>query len=300
MPSVTNKNFSKGKANQRSLGDRMKAYEEVTTNRTLVERLPIYVRLDMRAGHTFCRGLEKPFDERYSRTMRETTSYLVEKTGAILGYCQSDEISLVYEDSTKIPFGTRLFKLESVLASMCTSSFVLNGIKNGLSGKIEKTVPSFDCRVCNLPDMDEASNMIFWRIRDSIKNSITLLSLEYFSNKEIHGKNSDEKCMMLWEKYHVDYGARLCEGYRYGFFFRREPYDKVLAPEEIKRIPEKNLEKLKCTDGKYSATRSHVVAFELEMLPEYIKNRTGVLFYREKPVLDEVKFKSTKPLEDIM
>ena len=280
------KKASKGKANQRSLGDRMKSYEEVTTNRMLVERLPIYIRLDMRAGHSFCRGLEKPFDDNYSKTMQETTSYLVDKTGAVLGYTQSDEISLVYEDSTKIPFETRLFKLESVIASMCTTAFVINGIKNGLGDRIVKGMPSFDCRVCNLPNMDEAANMIFWRVRDSIKNSITLLALEYFSNKELHKKNSDDKFRMLWERFHVDYGTKLCEGYRYGFFFRRELYQKKLSPVELAKIPEKNLPE-KSEDGNYYVTRSHVVNFEIMYLPEKIKNRTDVFFNRAAPIVDE-------------
>ena len=69
--------FSKGKANQRSLADRMKTYEAVTTGTCLIEKLPIYARIDMRAGHSFCRGLEKPFDSAYMNTMKTATAYVV-------------------------------------------------------------------------------------------------------------------------------------------------------------------------------------------------------------------------------
>lgn len=263
-----------------SLGDRMKRYESTTTDFVLSKDLPVYIRLDMRAGHTFCRGLVKPFDVDYSSTMRETTKYLVEKTGAILGYTQSDEISLVYENPSKIPFETRLFKLESVIASMASSSFVLNGIKTKLKDRIENGVPSFDCRVMNLPSMEEAANMILWRVRDSIKNSITLVALSRFSNSEIHKKNGDEKIDMLRER-GVDYYS-YAEGYRYGFFFRRENYTKVLTEEEISKIPRKNLPE-KNGNGEYVATRRHIVEFGTGIDPNRIKNRAGVFFYREAP-----------------
>ena len=66
--------FTKGKANRRSLADRMKAYENVITGASLIERLPIYARVDMRAGHSFCKGLDKPFDSAYSNAMRFATA----------------------------------------------------------------------------------------------------------------------------------------------------------------------------------------------------------------------------------
>ena len=124
---MSNKKFTKGKANQETLADRMKKYEAVTTGTSLIERLPIYARIDMRAGHTFCRGLAKPFDNDYAGTMKAATAYVVEKTNALVGYCQSDEASFVWLDSSKIPFETRLFKLQSVLASMFTAAFIMNG-----------------------------------------------------------------------------------------------------------------------------------------------------------------------------
>ena len=127
---------SKGNANRETLSDRMKEYEAVTTSSTLVRKLPIYARIDMRAGHTFCKGLDKPFDNAYSTTMKAVTAYLVDKTGAIVGYTQSDEISLVWLDDSKVPFGNRLFKLESVLAGMASSAFAIYGYCGKLNDKI--------------------------------------------------------------------------------------------------------------------------------------------------------------------
>ena len=58
---MSTKTFSKGNANRETLADRMKKYEAVTTELSLVPRLPIYARIDMRAGHSFCKNLDKPF-----------------------------------------------------------------------------------------------------------------------------------------------------------------------------------------------------------------------------------------------
>lgn len=277
--------FTKGKANQETLADRMKRYEAVTTETTLIERLPIYARIDMRAGHTFCRGLDKPFDADYSNAMKAATSYLVEKSGAIVGYCQSDEASFVWLDSSKIMFETRLFKLQSVLASMFTSAFMYN-CKGKLVDKIAKYLPTFDCRVCNMPSLDEAANMILWRERDSIKNSITLLSLEHFSNKEIHKKNSDDKIKMLKDLKNVDYYTAVPEDLRNGAYFRRELYDKILTEEELSKIPERNWPKVD-ENGNRSVIRSHVVQFKIGAKLNDITNKTGVLFSKETPKLKE-------------
>ena len=69
-----------------SLGDRMKTYEYVSRY-YLTRRLPVIVRLDGRAFHTFTRGLKKPFDEIFVKTMQDTMKYLCENVqGCVLGY----------------------------------------------------------------------------------------------------------------------------------------------------------------------------------------------------------------------
>ena len=277
------KKFSKGKANARPLSERMKTYEAVTTETRLIEKLPIYARVDMRAGHTWCHGLQKPFDKRYVEAMQKATAYVVEKTGAAMGMTQSDEASFVWLDDTKIPFGTRLFKLQSVLASMFTSAFVVEASQNGLAPRIAKTLPSFDCRVLNLPNLEEAANMVMWRSMDSVKNSITLLALEYFSNKQIYGKNGEDKIRMLAEK-GVDYYA-VPENLRLGSFFRRETYEKTLTPTELAKIPEK--QRILDENGEMKAVRSHIVAFSPKMPLTEIANKSGVLFLSEEPVRKE-------------
>lgn len=274
------KKYSKGHANARSMADRLKAYEAITTETKLIEKLPIYARVDMRAGHTWCRGLQKPFDARYTAAMQFATSHVIEATGAVVGMTQSDEASFVWLDDTKIPFGTRLFKLQSVLASMFTAAFISAAQKFGLGDMVLKTLPTFDCRVLNLPNLEEAANMIMWRSMDSIKNSITLLALEHFSNKQIHKKNGDEKIKMLAEK-NVNY-YDLPENLRYGAFFRREVYEKILTTEEIDKIPEN--QRIFDENGQMKVIRSHVVEFSLGMSLTKIDNKTEVLFNHAEPI----------------
>ena len=258
----------------------MKTYEAVTTETKLIERLPIYARIDMRAGHTWCRGLQKPFDQNYAAAMRGATKYIVEETGAAVGMTQSAEASFVWLDDPKVPFGTRLFKLQSVLASMFTAAFMRQYINANMLDMVMKRLPSFDCRVLNMPSLTEAANMITWRSMDSVKNSITLLALEYFSNKQIHGKNGEEKIRMLAEK-GVDYYA-LPEEYRIGAFFRRETYKKTLSSEELAKIPEK--QRILDENGKMTVVRSHVVPFSLGMRLDEIANKEGFLLMGETPV----------------
>lgn len=277
--------FSKGRANQRTLADRMKSYEAVTTETKLIEKLPIYARIDQRAGHTFTHRLNKPFDLDYAAAMQDAVKYIIEHTGAAVGYCQSDEASFVWTDHTKIPFETRLFKLQSVLASMFTAAFVDSCMKKpSLRDKLLCMLPSFDCRVMNMPDLDEAANMILWRERDSIKNSITLISLEYFSNRELHKKNSKEKIQMLAQR-GVDYYS-YDESLRNGAYFRRELYDKVLSDIEVIQIPASAKRQLKKnSNGDYYVVRSHVCQFYLNSKLEDIENKVQALFNGDAPIV---------------
>ena len=129
------------------MGDRLKQLEGIEAGRILIPNLPICVRVDGRAFHTFTRGMKRPYDIDMSNAMIETMKYLVEKTDACLGYVQSDEISLILSDRKEPMFGGRIQKLTSVIASMATAKF---------NEVIHKTFPDkplaeFDCRVWNVP-----------------------------------------------------------------------------------------------------------------------------------------------------
>lgn len=139
----------------------------------------------------------------------------------------------------------------------------------------------------NIPSLDEAANMILWRERDSIKNSITLLALEHFSDKEIECKNSDDKIKMLQDLKGIDYFKTIPEDLRNGAYFRRETYFKTLTDEELKCIPEKNWP-IPGPNGERCVIRSHVVQFYLGVTLNSIDNKDDALFSKAKPVLKTV------------
>lgn len=81
-----------------NLAKRMKQYESVSKS-TLIRRMPVIIRLDGRSFHTFTKGFKRPFDDVLVKTMQETMKYLCENIqGCVLGYTQSDEITLVLVD----------------------------------------------------------------------------------------------------------------------------------------------------------------------------------------------------------
>ena len=58
------------------LGDLMKKYEYITRTH-LVPRMPVIIRLDGKAFHTFTRGFKKPFDDILIASMQDTMKKLL-------------------------------------------------------------------------------------------------------------------------------------------------------------------------------------------------------------------------------
>lgn len=193
-----------------TLGERMKEYEFQSRTR-LLKRTPVVIRLDGKSFHTFTRGLEKPFDEDFINIMQNTMLELCENIqGCVLGYVQSDEITLVLIDyqnrDTCAWFDNQVQKIVSVSAAMATLSF--NRLFNELwiesdrfqllEDKRFKAV--FDSRVFNLPKHEVINNLI-WRQQDATRNSINGLAQSLFPHKELQGiKSNDLQDKMLTEK----------------------------------------------------------------------------------------------------
>jgi len=176
-----------------SLGDRMKGYENVTRN-YLVRRMPTLIRLDGKAFHTLTRKMDKPYDVDFKNIMLEVAKYLTENImGVKLAYVQSDEISLLLVDYTKLEteawFNNNIQKMVSVSASMATAKFNQLWAEFPADKKrTEDELPMFDSRVWNIPREDVA-NYFVWRQQDATRNSIQGLGQAEFGHKEMHGKN---------------------------------------------------------------------------------------------------------------
>ena len=110
------------------LGTRMKEFYEGVPKTRLMRRTPVAIRIDGKAFHTFTRGFKRPFDEVLIKSMQETTKYLCEHIqGSVLGYAQSDEITLILVDYKYLDssawFDYEIQKLCSISASMATMAF---------------------------------------------------------------------------------------------------------------------------------------------------------------------------------
>jgi len=110
------------------LGKRMKTQYELRTRTWLPRRTYTIIRLDGKAFHTFTRGMERPYDERFMNAMDYTAMHLcLEIQGAQMAYVQSDEISILLTDFDKITtdawFDGQVQKMVSVSASMATAKF---------------------------------------------------------------------------------------------------------------------------------------------------------------------------------
>lgn len=192
-----------------SLGDRQKDYEK-RNRRYLTRKVPVLMRLDGKAFHTFTRGCDKPFDRRIINAMQNTTRYLIEGIqGAKVGYVQSDEITLLLTDfdniETEAWFDYCQNKIESVSAAMAAVKFTL---EYNFAGLTELHPPvtdiktaEFDCRAWNHPKEDVMNNFR-WRYQDWLRNSIQMLARSLYSHKELHGKKTPELHDMCFAKGH--------------------------------------------------------------------------------------------------
>lgn len=197
------------------LDERMKKYEYVTRY-YLMCRTPVIVRIDGKAFHTFTKGMKKPFDSVFMKSMQNTMKYLCENVqGCVLGYCQSDEISLLLIDYENLEscawFDNNLSKIISITSSMASlyfhKVFYKNVFKYCVENNINKeyndllidksnTLQFFDARAFNL-QKEEVNNYFVWRQQDAIKNAIQMIGRAYFTHKELENKNGKDIIDML-------------------------------------------------------------------------------------------------------
>lgn len=205
-----------------SLGDRMKQYES-TSKQTLLRRTPIIIRIDGRAFHTFAKRITRfdpdmhksitPFSNALHQMMVLTTRELVDGIqNCVLGYTQSDEISLLLRDwdtlETQQWFGASHQKMVSVSASIATAAFNFWAASVGYKQGSFADMAQFDSRVYNLPK-EEVTNYFIWRQQDASRNSVQMLGHHHFSQKDMHGKNNSQIQDMLMLQKNINWNDLL-------------------------------------------------------------------------------------------
>ena len=199
-----------------SLGDRMKNFYEDRYRIYLTRRMPVIIRVDGNAFHTFTKGLKRPFDPVFMGIMQETCADLCKNIqGCVGGYVQSDEISLLLVDYNTITtdawFDYNLQKICSLAAARATMTFnklvseiVEDFIRDaawcnetGEAGeednlkwyelwKDKQNRAMFDARAFNIP-------------KDATRNSIQSAGQSIFSHKELEGKSQSDIQEMLFQ-----------------------------------------------------------------------------------------------------
>jgi tRNA(His) 5'-end guanylyltransferase len=204
-----------GRFDKDSLGNRMKKYEDVY-KQNLVPNMPVVLRIDGKAFHTFTKKMKKPFDDLLINTMQKTmVSLCSDIQGAKFGYTQSDEITIVIkldDIRSQMFFDGKVQKILSITASKATKYFnkhfydnvnLLKSGKSDFENVVELNIyenklfqAEFDCRVMNIPEGDLINNLI-WRQMDATRNSISTLAQANFSHSELQGKSSSDMMDML-------------------------------------------------------------------------------------------------------
>lgn len=216
-----------------SLGTRMKLYYENIPKTRLTRREPVIIRIDGKAFHTFTRGFQRPFDDILIESMQGTMKYLCENIqGCKLGYCQSDEISLLITDyeniNTAAWFDYQVQKMCSIAASMATLAFNrvfskmfykwgnenlpdwdMGGTNKPVDEKLIKLCniyesasekgAMFDARCFSIPK-EEVCNYFQWRQMDCTRNSIQMVGQANFSHKELQNKKNEDIQEMLFSQ----------------------------------------------------------------------------------------------------
>ena len=110
----------------KTLGDWCKWLERNFSTEVMIPTLPVIIRLDGNNFHSWTKGLNRPFDENLNNLMIDTTKFLVEETNAVIGYTQSDEITLIlYSDDKKSSLYNdgKKQKILSKLTAKCVNHF---------------------------------------------------------------------------------------------------------------------------------------------------------------------------------
>jgi len=268
-----------GKYDNDSLGTRMKFYESMAMPKRLMPLLPVMIRLDGVAFHTFTKGLNRPYDLRLSKMMIETTKFLVKETNARIGYTQSDEISLLLYSNrheSQIYFDGKAAKIMSILAAR-TSLFFNSLLEDMIPEKANK-VPVFDCRVWNVPNQTEVMNSFLWREQDATRNSISMAAQSMYSHTALHGKSSSEKQEMIFQKgmNWNDYPTF----FKRGSYVQRRQVERSFTLEELEKLPAKHAAR---TVPNLKIVRSDVFHLDLPPLSK-IENYIDVLFNGTNPI----------------
>lgn len=232
-------------------------YYRSLTDYRLLPNGYIICMLDGRAFSSLTKKyFQEPFDSEFHLMMNETTKYLCENiSGCVLGYVQSDEITLVLKDNQEqdTMFGYRLSKMLSIFASMATAKFNQLMMKYRMQmgyginpGDVIDKSPlcQFDCKCWNVPNVEKVIQWLIYRQNDCVRNSKQQFAQAFLPHKELLNLNTDEQIAKTIELKGKDWN-QCTDGEKYG----RYVYKQTIIIQTQMGDIERN--KFKIFEGKY-------------------------------------------------
>lgn len=262
-----------------TMGDWCKWLEKNFTNDVMIPTLPVIIRLDGNNFHNWTKGLDRPFDRGLTELMSETTKFLVKETNAVVGYTQSDEITLVlYSNDRKsaIYHEGKKQKILSKLTTKCVNFF--NEKRKEILPTHDK-VAVFDCRIYQTPTLHDACVQLLWRENDATKNSIQMLGQSLFSHNELQNLNGNE----VQDKMMLEKGVNWNEletKFKRGTYVKRIKTSMPFTPDELATLP-----------PKHKAHKNPDLVIERSIIKEIeypifnkIENKVDVIFFDKEPI----------------
>ncbi len=126
------------------------------------------IRVDGRSFSRHCADMKKPFDEGFSRLMRQVTAGLMTELGGLIGYTESDEISILLPQDTEF-FSREVEKLVSVSAGLATAYLHKN------NRDFDLDTAHFDSRVWIGASLSDVASYFEWRQLDASRCALNSL-----------------------------------------------------------------------------------------------------------------------------
>lgn len=264
----------------KTLSEWCKWLEKNFSPEVMIPTLPVVIRIDGDNFSKWTKGLEKPFDGALTDLMIETTKFLVKETGAVIGYQQSDEITLIlYSADKRISLYNdgKKQKILSKLLSKLTPYF--NENRKTYLPKHDK-VATFDCRIYQTPTLHDASAQLLWRENDATKNSISMLAESFFSSESLLKMNGNQKQDRMMREKGVNWND-LDVKFKRGTYVKRVRTSSPFTIEELKNLPAKhNAHK----DPNLVIERNVISIMDMPIFNK-VTNKVDVVFFDAEPIV---------------
>jgi len=169
-----------------SLRIRHEEYED-NYDYSIIRRVPVIIKLNIRNFKRFAHNLEQPFSEEFLDVMANTMLYTITNIqDAIFGYQQQDEIIFILRNDKLLDqepwYQNNIQKISSIVSSLATIGFYKS--QNLFSENLSLTGdPVFSAKVFAVPYVTEAINYLIWKQRSCIRQAISCAAYYELSDK---------------------------------------------------------------------------------------------------------------------